>query len=31
MFKQNDIRQIRSKTLLNEVETLYDEQNEEEE
>ena len=31
LFKQNDIRQIRSKTLLNEVETLYDEQHEEEE
>ena len=31
LFKQNDIRQIRSKSLLNEVETMYDEQHEEEE
>jgi len=31
LFKQNDIRAIRSKSLLNEVETLYDEQHEQEE
>ena len=24
-FKQNDIKSIRSKTLLNEIETIYDE------
>ena len=28
IFKQNDIRAIRSKSLLNEIETLYDEQHE---
>ena len=31
IFKQNDIRAIRSKSLLNEVETVYDEQHEQEE
>lgn len=27
-FKQNDIKQLRSKSLLNEIETLYEERNE---
>lgn len=31
IFKQNDIRTIRSKSLLNEIETLYDEAHEQEE
>merc|ERR1719341_2740911 len=31
LFKQNDIRNIRSKSLLNEIETLYDEAHEQEE
>ena len=31
MFKQSDIRNLRSKSLLNEIETLYDERHEQSE
>lgn len=31
MFKQSDIRNLRSKSLLNEIETLYDERHEQNE
>ena len=31
IFKQNDVRTIRSKSLLNEIETIYDEAHEAEE
>ena len=30
-FKQTDVRNLRSKSLLNEIETLYDERHEQEE
>ena len=30
-FKQSDTRNLRSKSLLNEIETLYDERHEQEE
>ena len=31
MFKQSDIRNLRSKSLLNEIETLYDDRHEQNE